>query len=202
MAEVPTFLAPRAALREEGTDGGRTGDVHGEGDAVAIRLLAPRARFTLRIEPPLLTRAKGTAGFMLALPINCCRAAGGRMAMRLGPDEWQLSGPQSETVHIARELGVSLAGLHHALVDVSHGRVALSVSGPKSADVINSGCALDLSPLAFPVGTSTRTLLGKAEIVLARWESAPGFEIECGRSFAAYVRDFLHEAGRQFRAAN
>jgi len=66
MAEVPTFLAPRAALREEGTDGGRTGDVHGEGDAVAIRLLAPRARFTLRIEPPLLTRAKGTAGFMLA----------------------------------------------------------------------------------------------------------------------------------------
>jgi sarcosine oxidase subunit gamma len=202
MAEVPTFLAPRAALREEGTDGGRAADAHGEGDAVAIRLLAPRARFSLRIEPPLLARAKGTAGFMLDLPINCCRAAGGRMAMRLGPDEWQLSGPQSGGIHIARELRASLAGLHHALVEVSHARVALSVSGRRAADVINSGCALDLSPLAFPVGAATRTLLGKSEIVLARWDSVPGFEIECGRSFAAYVRDFLHEAGRQFRATD
>ena len=93
----------------------------------------------------------------------------------------------------------ALAGLHHALVDVGHARVALSVSGPRAADAINSGCALDLSPLAFPVGSATRTLLGKAEIVLARWDDVPAFEIECGRSFAAYVRDFLHEAGRQFR---
>jgi len=30
---------------------------------------------------------------------------------------------------------------------------------------INGGCALDLSTVAFPAGTATRTLLGKAEIV-------------------------------------
>jgi sarcosine oxidase subunit gamma len=200
MAEAPALLTPRTALRVAGTDGGRPADAHGSGDAVAIRLLAPRARFSLRIEPSLLVRAKGSAGFMLDLPINCCRAAGGRTAMRLGPDEWQLGGPQSEGAHIARELETALSGLLHALVEVSHARVALSVSGPRAADAINSGCALDLSPLAFPVGSATRTLLGKSEIVLARWDSVPGFEIECGRSFAAYMRDFLHEAGRQFRA--
>jgi sarcosine oxidase subunit gamma len=45
----------------------------------------------------------------------------------------------------------------------------------------------------------TRTLLGKAEIILSKCDDAPTFEIECARSFAAYVRDFLHDAARQYR---
>jgi len=52
----------------------------------------------------------------------------------------------------------------------------------------------------FPTGAATRTLLGKAEIVLSRWDDVPTFEIECARSFAAYVRDFLQDAARQYRA--
>ncbi len=36
--------------------------------------------------------------------------------------------------------------------------------------------------------------------MLARWDEAPAFEIECARSFAAYVRDFLTAAARQYRA--
>ena len=62
--------------------------------------------------------------------------------------------------------------------------------------MINAGCPLDLSPAAFPAGAATRTLLGKAEIILSRSDDAPAFEIECGRSFAAYVRDFLFVAAR------
>ena len=194
MPETPPPLLPRTALRETA---GRAPDA--QGDAVAIRLLAPRARFSLRLDPSRLSRAKGSAGFALDLPINRCQAVGGRAAMRLGPDEWLLCGPQGEAAQIAADVEAALAGLHHALVDVGHARIALSVSGPRAADAINSGCALDLLPAAFPAGTATRTLLGKAEITLARWDAAPVFEIECGRSFAAYVRDFLHDAARQYR---
>jgi len=53
-----------------------------------------------------------------------------------------------------------------------------------------------LGPQAFPAGSATRTLLGKAEIVLSRPGEAPSFEVECARSFARYVRDFLLEAAR------
>ena len=120
--------------------------------------------------------------------------------MRLGPDEWLLSGPLSEAAQIAPTWRRRWRGPHHSLVDVGHARVALSVSGPRAADAINSGCALDLATAAFPAGTATRTLLGKAEIILARWDEAPAFEIECARSLAAYVRDFLTEAARQYRA--
>jgi len=198
MPETASPLSRRTALREADAEQAS----HTQADAVVIRLLAPRARFTLRIDLSLLARARTVAGFALDLPINRCAVAGGRTAMRLGPDEWLLCGSESEAAQIARDSEAALARLHHALVDVGHARVALSVSGPRAADTINSGCALDLSPAAFPPGTATRTLLGKAEIVLSRWDEAPAFEIECGRSFAAYVRDFLHAAARQYRASD
>jgi sarcosine oxidase, subunit gamma len=198
MPETPPPLSPRTALREPETDTERAS--HAQGDAVAIRLLAPRARFSLRVDPLLLSRAKGSTGFALDLPINRCQAVGRRTAMRLGPDEWLLCGPQSQAAQIAGEVEAALAGLHHALVDVGHARVALSVSGPRAANAINGGCALDLARLAFLAGTATRTLLGKAEIILAKWDETLAFEIECSRSFAVYVRDFLHDAARQFHA--
>jgi sarcosine oxidase subunit gamma len=195
MAETAARLARRAALRE--TDAGQA--LHPRSDAVVVRLLPPRARFSLRIDPLRLSQANGSSGFA-DLPINRCRTTARRTAMRLGPDEWLLSGPPSEAAQIVSDVEAALRGQHHALVDVGHARVALSVSGPRAADAINSGCALDLAAAAFPAGTATRTLLGKAEIILARWNEAPAFEIECARSFAAYVRDFLTEAARQYRA--
>jgi sarcosine oxidase subunit gamma len=197
MPDATPPLARRTALR----DGDAGQEAHAEGDAVVVRLLPPRARFSLRIDATRLLRTDGHAGFA-DLAINRCRVVNGREAMRLGPDEWLLSGPLSETGKIAADVEAALAQLHYALVDVGHAHVALSLSGPRAAEAINSGCALDLGPAAFPAGTATRTLLGKAEIVLARWGEAPAFEIECPRSFAAYVRDFLVTAARQYRAVS
>src|SRR4029078_10942607 len=197
MPEAFPPLSRRAHLHEPDAEHAP----HAQVDAVAIRVLATRARFVLRIDPALLARVEGVAGFALDLPINRCSAAASRTAMRLGPDEWLLCGPPHEAAQIARDVGAALAQAHHALVDVGHARVALSVSGPSAAAAINSGCALDLAPAAFPPGTSTRTLLGKAEIILSRWSEASAFEIECGRSLAAYVRGFLQGAARTYRAS-
>jgi sarcosine oxidase subunit gamma len=133
------------------------------------------------------------------MPINRRMSSGERIAMRLGPDEWLLSGPDAETARIAQDVEAARAGLRHSLVDVSHRHVALSVVGARAADLINSGCPLDLSLSMFPGGCATRTLLGKAEVILAKTDDLPSFEVECGRSFAAYVRDFLLEAAREFR---
>ena len=53
--------------------------------------------------------------------------------------------------------------------------------------------AEDLAARTFPVNMCTRTMLGKAEVVL--WRTATQrFRIEVWRSFAAYVSAFLAEA--------
>jgi heterotetrameric sarcosine oxidase gamma subunit len=82
-------------------------------------------------------------------------------------------------------------------VDVSHRDTALAVSGPRAGWVINAFCALDLHQVAFPVGMCTRTVLGKAEIVLWRTD-VDMFHIEVARSFAPYVWACLEEARREF----
>ena len=193
MAETMFHLSRRRAL--DGVGAKRVAGV--TSGAVDIRLSAPRARFSLRLNASLLSTTKSVAGFTLDMAVNRRTGTGEKAAMRLGPDEWLLSGPEGEAAQIAVDVGAALAGLHHALVDVGHHYVALSLSGPRAADVINSGCPLDLSASAFSAGCATRTLLGKAEVILAKSDDLPVFEIACGRSFAAYVHDFLLEAARE-----
>ena len=90
-------------------------------------------------------------------------------------------------------------GKPNSLVDASHRQVGIEVSGRDAAAALNAGCPLDLDPAVFPMGTCTRTVLGKSEIVL--WRTAPTtFHVEVWRSFAPYVWQLLDEALREFRA--
>ena len=127
---------------------------------------------------------------MIELPTNHCAKAGKRLAARLGPDEWLLVAPDGD----APDFG-ALEGRHHSLVDVSHRYAAFAVEGEHAPLVLAAGCPLDLHPSVFTSGTATRTLLGKAEVILWRLE---GYRLECARSFAPYVERFLNEAAREY----
>ncbi|MFZ9487431.1 MAG: sarcosine oxidase subunit gamma, partial [Alphaproteobacteria bacterium] len=121
---------------------------------------------------------------------------GARAALWLGPDEWLLLAPRAEEDAAEDALRRALDGAPHSLVRVSDRHAALTASGPRAGALLATGCPLDLDDAAFPEGMCTRTLLGKAEIVL--WRHRPAsFRIEVRRSFAAYAWDFLQEAARE-----
>jgi sarcosine oxidase subunit gamma len=187
MPERRVPLRRRLALGED--DDGPA--AKGKG-GLLIAPLPPRARVLLRLDPKLLS-VESLADFAFSLSINRCLRAGAKRTLRLGPDEWLLCGEETAASQIARDLEAALEGLPHALVDVSHAQVALSVSGPRAQGAINMGCPLDLSSPAFPPGAATRTLLGRIEIILSHWEEG-GFEVECARSLAAYAQEFLNLA--------
>jgi heterotetrameric sarcosine oxidase gamma subunit len=123
----------------------------------------------------------------LAVP-EICRAtiSGERALLWLGPDEFLLLAPAGATP--CRPSGT---------VDVSHRDVGIGVTGPRAQWVINAFCALDLHHSAFPLGMCTRTVFGKAEIMLWR-TAADTFRIEVARSFAPYVWACLGEACQEF----
>jgi sarcosine oxidase subunit gamma len=161
--------------------------------AVTLVAMPPMTRLLLRGGEAVGAAAAPALGF--ALPAQACRAAenGGRAALWLGPDEWLILAPEAETAVVRDALAGALAGLPHSLVDVSHRSTAIDVTGAKAADVLNAFVALDLDAPACPVGMCTRTLLGKAEIVL--WRRGPEqFRIDVARSFAAYVWGCLEQA--------
>ena len=163
--------------------------------STALRALPPATRYVLRGGSDVRAAAEGALGF--GIPATACRAtvAGDRAALWLGPDEWLLIAPQPPPDGLATALAATLESLPHSLVDVSQRQSALAVSGPQATTLLAAGCPLDLDASAFPVGMCTRTMLGKAEVVL--WRTDPQvFRVEVWRSFVAYVSQFLGEAAR------
>jgi sarcosine oxidase subunit gamma len=174
-----------------------------------VEALPPAARYVLRGGPDVMKAAGRALG--LTMSEQACRAAlaptvetteagdaaaleSAVAALWLGPDEQLLIGPLESD--ISGTLEPALGDLPHSLVNVSHRQTALQVSGPHAADLLNSGCPLDLDPSAFPVGMCTRTVFAKAEIVL--WRTGHDvFHVEVWRSFAPYVSSFLSEVARE-----
>jgi heterotetrameric sarcosine oxidase gamma subunit len=157
------------------------------GGPIHVVQVAPMARFVL----------KGTIGYGTGLSfqqeINHAEADGALHSLRLGPAEWLALAPDSER----ETLVAAIKGRASSVVDISHRNVALSITGAKVCEVLNSGVPLDLDLAAFPIGMATRTLLGKAEILLWR-KGEQAFHIECWRSFSFYVHAYLAEAAREF----
>ncbi len=156
----------------------------------AIIASTPR---TLRVHPtPRMTRwllrgdpAAVGAAVSITLPTQPCTAAqdGERNALWLGPDEWLLLAPEDASLS-------EWDGPAGAAIDVGHRHVGYVLEGPAVELALAVACPLDLSPAAFPIGTCTRTIFGKAEIILWR-RGADTFHIEVWRSFAPYVRTLL-----------
>jgi sarcosine oxidase, subunit gamma len=161
----------------------------------AVRLLPPVSRFTLRGAVPVMTATGAALG--LNISDTACRSAsnGSWAALWLGPDEQLVLAPVVDGESIAHRLRDALSALPHSLVDVSHRQIAIEISGPLAQTLLSAGCPLDLHISSFPIGMCTRTILGKADIVLWR-TSADTFHVEVWRSFADYVVRFLAEASR------
>jgi heterotetrameric sarcosine oxidase gamma subunit len=153
--------------------------------------MADATRIALRTAAP--ARLGDALGLVLGGEINRAVASGERTALRLGPDEWLILAPAGE----AAALMSAGMGLPASLVDVSDRSVTRLVEGLHASAILNAFVALDLNLAAFPIGMCTRTLLGKAEVVLWRTAQA-SFRLEVGRSFAPYVAGCLEEAGREF----
>jgi sarcosine oxidase subunit gamma len=166
-----------------------------------IALAEPTTRFIFRGAPEAATAAG--AAFGVALPAQPCSAQrqDSRAALWLGPDEWLLLAPREAVSDITSAFSKQLGGVPHSLVEISDRNVGLLLDGPGSEDMLNTGCPLDLDIAAFPAGMCTRTLFGKAEIVL--WRTAPHvFHIEVMRSFLPYVTGFLDLAVRDVALAH
>ena len=136
-------------------------------DAVTIAPAPSSACYSLR------TRAsEGLPPILASAPF-----AGGH-ALGLGPDEWLLILPDA-----ARPPAMS--GVH-ALVDIGHREVGLTIEGPAAAAMLQSGIALDLSLAAFPIGKVTRTLYDGVDVMLWRTGEA-SFRLHVWRSFAEHL---------------
>ena len=159
--------------------------------AVTLTPAEPAARLSLRARPDGIAALSKALGVKLPVKPKTSAASktGTRTALWLGPDEWLVvdtaSGDPMADCTKVKAL--------HSAVDISHRNTAILVEGNGAEATLSAGCPQDLSLATFPVGSCSRTILGKIEVVIWR-TGAASFRVECWRSFSTYAFDFLEEA--------
>src|SRR5262245_51886133 len=123
--------------------------------AITIEPLDVRARFSLRLRLATAADAARPIPSGLNIPVNTSVTVSGRIAARLGPDEWILCGTDVE--RLVRELDALLQGQCYSIVDIGHRHAAFMVAGTHARVAINAGCPLDSDDAAFPPDGATRT---------------------------------------------
>lgn len=138
--------------------------------------------------------------FGVALPLapNTITTSDALTAVWLGPSSWLLlAGSDSPLVEYAK-MRDALNEVGGALFDVSTSRIAWTLSGARSANVLAKGCPLDFHPRAFAAGTCAQSLLGHVNALFVKHDDAPTFTVLAARSVARDVLHALAEAAAQY----
>jgi sarcosine oxidase subunit gamma len=115
-----------------------------------------------------------------------------------GPDEWLIEAPQDRAEALLTSLHSALAGFDSSVTDISGGIISLALCGEHASDLLAKGCTLDLHPDDFKAGECAQTGLAKANVLIARLAEPQRFQLLVRRTFADYLVQWLHHAGREF----
>ena len=136
--------------------------------------------------------------FALALPSPGGSAVqGAYSAVWLQPGGWLIQAPAIEGAALVQRLATALDGIA-AVVDQSHGRLVLRLSGQQARAVLAKICRLDLHPRHFAVGASATTLVGHVSCTVRLVDETPAFYLIVGSSYATWLLEELVEAADAF----
>jgi sarcosine oxidase subunit gamma len=161
--------------------------------AVAVRAVPQLAHLLLHCEPHDAPAIGERLGLNLPGAMLRSGTARGWSALHLAPDEWLLIGALEAGKAMIDAFEVLGRELPVSLVDISDRGLAFDLVGRGVEELLAAGCPMDLAEPSFPVGGCTRTLFGKAMVMLRRTGPA-AFRLEVARSFAPYVLALLARA--------
>lgn len=112
---------------------------------------------------------------------------GGSLVVAVAPGEWMVIGDKPNVDEV---------------IDMTHVRAAVRLTGVGARSLLECVCALDLSESMTPNGAAARTLVAGVATELIRDDVAgePSYLLLMSRSFARSVWDRLEEAASQPQA--
>ena len=122
--------------------------------------------------------------FGVELPSLPRRVEGRGMAfIWFGPDQWLAYRHPAPAAGMEAALAVSFAGLA-SIVDQSHGRTLLRVTGPRVRDALAKGLAIDLHPREFKTGYAAVTAVAHIGVHFWQTDDRPTYDFAVPRGFA------------------
>ena len=119
-----------------------------------------------------------------------------------GPGEWLVLGEPGTQQALASQLTERLPGVEElvSVVELTHGRALLRLTGQRAADLLAKVCAIDLADDVTPNGAALRTSVARLVTDLVRddLDGTPSYLLHCERSSGQYLWDALLDAGAEF----
>lgn len=170
-------------------------DVHLQGAGVSLSSATATSQWLLQCRASEVEAIRAQTGLALGSTLLASTPLDGWHALHLSPDEWLLIAGDDADQSLAERINAVDGG--YSLVDVSNRSLGLRIDGANATDLLANACPLDLELLQD--GACTRTLLGKATIVL--WRHGEAWQISYARSFHDYVLALLKELVTDLPAA-
>jgi len=118
-----------------------------------------------------------------------------------GPNSWMIVCSDDETGRAPGELLATLqdaVGELGAVVDQSHGRCALRLSGARARQVMAKNTAIDLHPRAFGPGRCALTSVAHMNATFVQVDDSPTYDLFVMRSLARSFSQAIEHACHEF----
>ncbi|MCK6452327.1 MAG: sarcosine oxidase subunit gamma [Alphaproteobacteria bacterium] len=136
--------------------------------------------------------------FGLALPApGRAAAAQDASAIWTQPDGWLLSADGAAARDFAGAVK-SAVGDAGSVVDQTHGKAVLLLTGAPARRVLATGCRIDLHPRVFAPGRSAVTQIAHIDCILRQVDAAPGYELIVPSSLAEAFYGWLTHAASAY----
>jgi heterotetrameric sarcosine oxidase gamma subunit len=149
--------------------------------------------------------AHGAMASALGVPFGrAARDASGALVTGSGPGEWTVIGPPGEGLPQRARLEAVAAGAGAGelitVLDLTHGRALVRLTGAAAPALLAKVCAIDLADHRTPNGTALRTSVAKLTTDLVRDDqgAVPSYLLHCERSYGQYLFEALLDAGAEF----
>jgi heterotetrameric sarcosine oxidase gamma subunit len=172
----------------------------GRSDAVlTITDCTPLAKVQLRAP------WNGAMAKALGVPFGRADREQGWLVIGSGPGEWFVLAPPGAATAVAGWLGTMAAGSAPeefvSVVDLTHGRALMRITGPGAAGLLARLCGADLHDDMAPAGAALRSAVAGVSTDIVRddimndraW--VPSYLLHCERSSGQYLFSALVDAG-------
>ncbi len=151
-------------------------------------------------------RAPWNGAVASALGVPFGRAARDESGLLIGsgPGEWLVLAPPGAAPAVIRRLEAAAAAAAPAefvtVIDLTHGRALVRLTGPQAAEVLARLCGVDLADDMTPDGTALRSSVAAVTTDVVRDDRAGirSYLLHCERSSGRYLFGALVSAGEPF----
>lgn len=155
----------------------------------------PRAKVLLKGGP--------AAESLLGVPMGqATRDQHGVLVTGSGPGEWLLLAAPDTAAELAERMRQATAGADEliTILDFTHSRAVMRVTGPAAPDLLAKVCAADLTDAMSPNGAAFRSSVARLATDIVRDDvgRSRSYLLHCERSSGQYLFDALHDAGTEF----